>query len=215
MDGERQGNGEPKKLADRIFPPKYNFYHMLRAQAEETAAGVKELLDWLKAGAMDPPDKLSAIEMHADDLRHELEFRLQEAFSTPFDRQDIYSISRQMDQIINFSLSTAVEMRAFGVKPDEAIMTMADSLWHGALQLATAVEIMHRESNRAPGLIREMRKRAHEIEDTYINSMAQVLSQNDAILALKKREVYHHLLDAGRNMNTTVNILHRIIVTLP
>jgi hypothetical protein len=30
--------------------------------------------------------------------------------------------------------------------------------------------------------------------------------------SLKKREIYHHLRDAGRNLSITVDILHRIVV---
>jgi len=41
-------------------------------------------------------------------MRHLMEDRLINSFSTPFDRQHIYDLSRQMDYIQNFSEETAI-----------------------------------------------------------------------------------------------------------
>lgn len=204
-----------KPLIDRLFPPKYDFEGMLLQQAETTAAGVKELVNWLNAGAKEAPKRLEELEQKADDIRHGLERVLSEAFSTPFDRQDMYSISRQMDQVLNFSLSTAVEMRAFGVGPTSAIIKMSEALSQGASLLPMGVSMMRRDKDeKAADIIRQVRKCMHELENTYIQSMAELFGQKDAVLALKEREIYHHLRDAGRNLSVTVDILHRIIVEL-
>lgn len=203
-----------KKLGDRLFPPKYDFNGMLENQANETVNGIREFVEWLKQGASLPIDKITASELKADQIRHEMEQLLQEAFSTPFDRQDIYSISRQMDQVLNFSYSTAVEMTAFKVAPDPSISKMAQSLLEGVIVLASGVHMMHSAVRDAPDMIRQIRKHTHKIEDTYIESLAMVFQKDDAIMAMKKREIYHHLRDAGRSLNSTVDILHRIIVAL-
>jgi uncharacterized protein Yka (UPF0111/DUF47 family) len=203
-----------KKLGDRLFPPKYDFNGMLDNQANETIIGVRALVDWLKQGASTPIDNISSSEQRADKIRHEMEMLLQEAFSTPFDRQDIYSISRQMDQVLNFSYSTAVEMTAFKVAPDPAILSMAQSILEGVILMEKAVRMMQSTLKDVNSLIGDIRKHAHEIEDSYIESMSSLFLQGDAIMAIKKREIYHHLRDAGRNLNSTVDILHRIIMAM-
>ena len=202
------------KLGDKLFPPKYDFNGMLENQANETVIGVRELVDWLRKGGNLPIDKITTIELKADQIRHEMEHLLQEAFSTPFDRQDIFSISRQMDQVLNFSYSTALEMTAFKVAPDEAISRMAQSLLDGVIILENGVHMMQSTIRDAPGMIHQIRIHTHEIEDTYIESMALLFLQQDAIMAIKKREIYHHLRDAGRNLNSTVYIFHRIIMAM-
>ncbi len=202
------------KLGDRLFPTRYDFNGMLENQANETVNGLRELAEWLKQDNGAPIDKIAASEKKADQIRHEMEQLLQEAFSTPFDRQDIYSISRQMDQVLNFSLSTAIEMAAFKVEPDPAIRGMAHSLLEGMIVLVSGVHMMHSTVKDAPGMIREIRKHARDVEVTYVESMSLVFQKDDAITAMKKREVYHHLRDAARNLNSTVDILHRIIVAM-
>jgi uncharacterized protein len=211
---EEEKHVAKKKLGDRLFPPKYDFNAMLENQANETIIGVRALVDWLKEGANTPIDNISSSEQRADKIRHEMEMLLQEAFSTPFDRQDIYSISRQMDQVLNFSYSTAVEMTAFKVAPDSAILSMAQSLLEGVILMEKVVRMMQSTLKDVNSSIGGIRKHAHEIEDTYIESMSSLFLQDDAIMAIKKREIYHHLRDAGRNLNSTVDILHRIIVAM-
>lgn len=214
-ESSKKGNNEKRRgVLNMVFPTDYDFYGMLSKQADQTAVGVKTLISWLESGAASEPTDLIKEEIKGDELRLEMERLLQEAFSTPFDRQDIYTISRQMDHILNFSMSTAYEMRAFGVKPDVATMSMARSLLDGTELVARCISLLKDRPQEAEKLIRHVREFEHDIEKTYIRNMALVFGENDAIAAMKKREIYHHLKDAGRNMSITVDVLHRIIVGL-
>lgn len=207
-------NNERKRLIDRIFPPKYDFYGMLKDQADATSEGVKVLIDWLKANDHQEPKELISLEQKADELRHRMEDQLIRAFSTPFDRQEIYNISRQMDQILNFSMSTAIEMRAFGVETDKYIISMAENLCSGTQLISDAIRIMERSPEEAENIIRKIRKQEHEIDRFYIDAMNLLFGSREALDALRKREIYHHLKDAARNLSVTVDILHRIIVSV-
>ena len=64
----------------------------------------------------------------------------------------------------------------------------------------------------AINMIQEMRQAEHDIEIAYVASLAMLFSTADPIDAMKKREVYHHLKDAGRALSITIDILHRVIV---
>ncbi|HEY3419164.1 MAG TPA: DUF47 family protein [Methanomassiliicoccales archaeon] len=211
---ERLNKGKRRGVLNFMFPTDHDFYGMLGRQADQTAVGVKTLIAWLESGANSDPIDLVKEEDKGDQLRLEMEHQLQESFSTPFDRQDIYTISRQMDHILNYSLSTAYEMRAFGVKPDEATMSMARSLLNGSELVSRCVFLLKDNPMEASNLIRRLREYEHDIEKTYVRNMALVFANDDAIVAMKKREIYHHLKDAGRNMSITVDVLHRIIVGL-
>jgi hypothetical protein len=213
MDEQNAGHdASKKKLADRLFPPRHDFYKMLQDQGDQTVIAVKALVDWLKAGDLTDPHELVKIEQHADDIRHDMEAVLVESFSTPFDRQDIYSISRQMDYVVNWSLSTALEMKAFKIKPDAAMLGMAEALLRGVKFMAEAIRVMRSEPAKAGTYVPLMRKAEREIDETYVRALAQAFEEKDLRIPLKKREIYHHLRDAGRNLVATVDILHRIIV---
>jgi hypothetical protein len=117
-----------------------------------------------------------------------------------------------MDHILNFSLSTAYEMKAFRVKPDNATLTMARSLLKGMELMVDCIKTLKEDPSGAGDLVPKMREEERLIEKTYVQSMADVFANDEPIIAMKKREVYHHLRDAGRHMSITVDVLHRIIV---
>ncbi len=194
-----------------IFPPRYDFLGMLLSQATETRDGVRAFHAWLdKEDLLLEPDELIRIEQQADDLRLRTEDLLLEAFY----RQDIYSFSRQMDHILNYCLSTAHEMRAFGVLPDGTIRSMTTSLHQGTEMIVEAVRIMAKDPAATNKMIVRMRHTEHDIEKTYVACMAYQFTTDDPIETMKKREVYHHLKDAGRALSITIDILHRIVVEL-
>jgi uncharacterized protein Yka (UPF0111/DUF47 family) len=213
MNEQNAGHAPSKKrLGDRLFPPRHDFYKMLQDQADETVIAVKALVDWLKSGDLSEPLELIKIEQYADDIRHHMEHVLVESFSTPFDRQDIYSVSRQMDYVINWSLSTALEMKAFKIKPDAAMLGMAEALLRGVKLMSEAIRIMQSEPARAETFVPLMRKAEREINEIYVRALAEAFEEKDLRIPLKKREIYHHLRDAGRNLVATVDTLHSIIV---
>ena len=217
MERDQKGDeGEKKRgIFSSLFPQEHDFEGMLAEQAERTLDGVHTLVLWLNAGTQEEPRHLDEIEEEVDRFRHRMEDKLIQSFSTPFDRQDIYSLSRQMDYILNFSNETAQEMYAFGVAPDGPIREMGKALLLGTECVAQAVKIMGADKRRAEELIHEARGAMQDIEDEYIRSMATLFHTADAMAALRKREIYHHLRDAGRALRNTVDILHNALVGLP
>jgi hypothetical protein len=210
---EKAPQGEQRRgFLERIFPEEYDFEGMLVHQAERTLAGVRIFASWLERTPLSEPVHLNEIEEEVDELRYRLEESLHEAFSTPFDRQDIYSLSRQMDYILNFSRETATEMFAFGVEPDGHIRNMVVRLVHGTEQVCRAVRMISDDRLQVEQAIREARKDMRGIEADYISGMQELFRAGDPMAALRKREVYHHLRDAGRALRSTVDVLHKAVV---
>lgn len=208
-EGKDKGNGG---VFNKLFPPKYDFHGMLIEQAAEMSAGTGALLDWLKAGMLSEAGEITKRERSTDEMRHKMENYLMEAFSTPFDRREIYTIAHLMGQIMDFAVSTYLEMRAFGVHTDDAMLSMAGSLSRAAKLFSEAIKTAISDPENTEKLIRDIRKSEHEIENVYIDAMAELFKKGDAFDALRKREIYHHLKDAGRALSSTVDVLHRIVV---
>jgi hypothetical protein len=197
-----------------LFPREYDFHAMLAAQADRTVAGVRSFANWLETSPPANPVHLEEIENEVDHMRHTMEEKLISSFSTPFDRQDIYSISRQMDYILNFSKETAKEMYAFGVLPDPYIHAMTGYLLSGTECIARGVRALEGDKVRVEEEIRHARDAYNALEDRYILGMAVLLKTSDAMQAIRTREIYHHLRDAGRAMRNTLDILHNAVIDL-
>jgi uncharacterized protein len=208
---------EPKEkqgLFASVFPREYDFEGMLAEQSGRTTAGVQAFIDWLKVTPLTSPAGLEQVEIEVDHMRHDLEDKLINSFSTPFDRQDIYSISRQMDYILNYSKETAKEMYAFSVEPDRHIHAMARLLLAGTECIGRGIPLISTDKAGVEEEIRHARDAYNELEEVYIAGMAELLKTSDAMNAIRTREIYHHLRDAGRAMRDTLDILHNAVIDL-
>ncbi|MBP2132956.1 uncharacterized protein Yka (UPF0111/DUF47 family) [Methanomicrobium sp. W14] len=203
-----------KSVFNSIFPREYDFEEMLYIQAQKTLSGVECFIKWLKKSPQEKPSNLEKIALEVDSMRYDMEEKLINAFSTPFDRQDIYSLSRNMDYILNYSTETAKEIYAFGVVPDEYILKMADALFKGTKCMEEGVRIIRTDKNDVERKIREARSHMHAIEDFYITGMSETFNNSDAIYAMKKREVNYHIRDAGWALRKTVDVMHKAVVGL-
>jgi hypothetical protein len=210
-------NPQPEKkknLFSAFFPREYDFESMLAHQSDWTVSGVKAFVLWLETRPLSNPHELERIENEVDIMRYDLEDKLIRSFSTPFDRQDIYSISRQMDYILNFSKETAKEMVAFGVQADKTILAMARSLLSGTECISRGIRNLNSDKDAVEEEIRHARDAYHMMEEEYINGMTELFRTHDAMNALRTREIYHHLRDAGRAMRDTLDILHNAVIDL-
>ena len=203
-----------KRLRGVFFPRDYDFLGMLAEQAAQTLVGVETLVEWLNATEVTEPETLARLEQEVDETRHEFEECLTTAFSTPFDRQDMYTLSRRIDYILNYSYETAAEMFAFHVSPDRSIHEMARALLMGTGHLAEGVRFMRSDHRQAITEIREARRAVEIIDEQYISGMAELLNSDDPMRAMRKREIYHHLRDGGRALRNSIDILHKIVVGL-
>jgi uncharacterized protein Yka (UPF0111/DUF47 family) len=200
---------ERKGLLDGLFPPKYDFHDMLVEQAEMIVKGVELLISAMRGERDQHLKTLWELDQRIDHFRHDMERKLGNAFSTPFDRQDIYSLSRQMDEVMNFTHSTLREMEVFEVRPDQCMLDMTEHLLIGTRDVLEAVKVLGRGLERTDQLIKLMREEEICIEETYILGMKDLFLLPDHIMVLKKREIYHHLKDSGRALGATADILHR------
>jgi len=203
---------DKRNIFDRFFPAKYDFYGMLNKQAEFNMLGVAALHKWLSSRAENEKQEILRYVKEADEVRLDMESKLIEAFTTPFDREDIYSISVEMDKVIEFAKSTLESMEAYEVEPDGVIINMVEKLKEGTDFLFESLTILEDNPLKSQQNIIKMREAHVEVERLYREGMAEVFKCNDPMHALRQREIYHHIKDASANLEYTVDIFHRIVV---
>lgn len=203
-----------KNLIDRIFPVKYDFYKMLEKQAEINSLGMTALYQWLSSENALQAEALVKYVDEADVVRMEMEKNLVEAFSTPFDRADIYSISVGMDKVIEYAKSTLLSMQGYEVKANDTIIKLVWQLKVGTDLFSNSIALLKENPNAAEKDIPKIRETHLSIEKIYREAMAIVFKSEDPMNALKQREVYHHIKDASSHLDDAVDSLHRIVVRI-
>ncbi len=199
---------------ESLFPLERDFYKMISDQAEATADGVKKLLNWLTSRSAEDYQLLFKQVAEADQIRFTMEANLIEAFATPFDRQDIYSLSVEMARIVEYTKSTLYEMEAFAIDRDQVITDMVQQLHTGTAGLAAAIKSLQANPLQTNTQIIDIRKVQAAIEEQYRTGMAALFRSADIIKAMKYREVYHHIKDAAVHLGYTTDALHKIVVRL-
>lgn len=201
-------------LFDRIFPKKYDFYSMLLEQSKTNYKVIHALEKWIKDKNEADYNDVFIKKNEADKIRFKLERDLVEAFTTPFDRQDLYSISVEMNKIIDCSKSILKTIKALNIEVDPTIIAMSSLLSQGALELSEAILVLESNPSESQNKIENIRLSQNSMEEIYISGIAQLFSKNDAIVILRYREVYNYLREAAVLLGDTVDIYHRICVRM-
>lgn len=95
----------------RIFPREESFFDLFEAAADNLAEAARLLLDMVE-DFVDPEMKakrLNDSEHEGDRLTHAILSRLNSTFITPFDREDIYALASNLDDVVD-SLEAAADM---------------------------------------------------------------------------------------------------------
>jgi uncharacterized protein len=87
----------------RIFPHDESFFDLFEAAADNMAESAR-LLEELLEDFVDPELKAKQLvecEHEGDHLTHAILTRLNSTFITPFDREDIYALAAQLDDVVD------------------------------------------------------------------------------------------------------------------
>ena len=112
------------------------FHNLIAQQASLTVAGLALLCKYVEAQSPEVAEELSLKEKEADEVRRILIDELNPTFNTPFDRQDIFSLSRTIDDVLDYAYSTVDEMEVLNVKTTKYIQRIASLLKDAAYEIS-------------------------------------------------------------------------------
>lgn len=194
------------------FHKRFDFYEMLLAQARKSEEGLKLLCDFVQQPSEALGQRVEAVENEADELRRILIEALNRTFVTPFDREDIFALSRTIDDVIDYAKSTVEEMMLFQVQTNEHLKKMAEALYAAAQHITQAVEGLRHMPNGIQGHIIRAKKSENLMEHLYREALAELFKTSDVMAVLKLREIYRHLSNAADRGDEAADILSDILV---
>lgn len=201
----------------KIFKKRRNiFLQRIQEQTNLTLEGVDLLLAYMNNPDTKIADQLTAKEKEADEARRLLIDELNRTFITPFDREDIFALSRAIDDILDYAYSTMTEIVIFKVKPTEYMVQICTLLKELTFEMLKAVECLQDH----PGVTAEHANRAkkveNKIENVYREALANMFKDTEdlkgVVKAMKMREVYRHLSNAADRSDEAANVLADIVV---
>jgi predicted phosphate transport protein (TIGR00153 family) len=203
----------------RIFKKRQNvFLKLIHEQASLTLDGLEALKTFMLSSDPVASALLSSKEKEADEARRILIDELNKTFITPFDREDIFSLSRTIDDVLDYAYSTVSEMEILKVEPTNFMQQMASILRDAAYELLMAVDRLEDH----PGVANDHAQRAksleNRVEELYRAALADLFGGAEdiqhVIKMLKSREVYRHLSNAADRGDEAANVIADIIVKI-
>ena len=162
--------------------------------------------------------RVSHAEKEADELRRILVDELNRTFVTPMDREDIFALSRAIDDILDYGDSTVEEMVILDVSPNEHLHRMASLLKDAATEIHLAT--LRLEDHPSVAYEHAMRAKALEnrVETIYREALADLFEGpatcEHIIEMLKLRELYRHLSNSADRGDEAANVITDIVVKM-
>jgi len=194
------------------------FFDLFVDTAEDTCKAAK-MLNELMENYVDVNNKIRAIEElehKCDGHVHKMMEHLNRSFITPIDREDIYLIAKEIDNITDYIESTAHRFRMFNVAD---IKEDAKKLSRLIIQCTDELACVMSELKRmkTSKILKEKIIEVNRIEDEADNifrSAVQNLfvSETNAIEVLKWKEIYEYLENTLDACEDVANIVEGVVM---
>ncbi|MDX2144046.1 MAG: DUF47 family protein [Rhodospirillaceae bacterium] len=203
-----------RRILDRVFPPVPDFFALLADQCLHVGTTVNRMVEYMESGDPEVGEMIRKDEHEADAVKVRNIHILNEAFSTPIDREDIYRSIMDLDEIINYCKSTVNEMEALALKPDKHTLEFSMRLKEGVDALVAGFSKLKSNPRGAELDANTTRKAERAVERIYRRAIADLFQGTDFIDMFKRREIYRHMSNAADRMAHCANTLHDIVVKI-
>lgn len=189
------------------------FFTQMTSKIEEAAKILVEML------STDDPDRtqftkrIKTVEHACDDLMHQITIKLNKSFITPFDREDIYTLSVALDDICDYIDAAARAMVMYDIRhSNEFIKQLAEIIHELSWQVHGAVSMLNKP-NDINRYIVEIHRLENEADEVYFNAIAELFKNtSDPIEVIKHKELYEILESATDLCEGAANIIESIVL---
>jgi predicted phosphate transport protein (TIGR00153 family) len=186
-------------MSFRLLPKDVRFFDLFVADGENLQAAATKLRDMIES--YDRLDErvaeIQALEKRGDDIDREINQRLEDAFITPFDREDIHDLTIQLDDVVDGIQATAETLVIYAIdRPTDEARQLARILADQADALVSAL----RKLDGLKDLDADLTK-VHDLEhqaDTLSRAAVARLFRDgaDPLHVIKWRDLYRELENA-------------------
>jgi uncharacterized protein Yka (UPF0111/DUF47 family) len=150
-------------------------------------------------------------EHRADATKRELWMALRESFSPPLDAEDLYTLSADLDEVLNAAKDLTRAMEVMAMQPDVPTHEMVVQLAEAVSYLAAAFGRLGGDDD-ATELADAAIKRTRRVEHTYRGAMSALLQVDDLREVMGRREGYRRLSRIGDFVHTVAERIWNAVV---
>ena len=183
----------------------------LLSQADITVAGAMAFRSWAR-GDLAQEQQVRECEHRADQIRRQLSTELRQAFSTPVDQEDLFTLSERLDVVLNGLKNIVREADSLAVEPDAHLAVMAGDIAAGVQHLRNAIEHLAKGKDLATQEADGAISRERRLEKTYRGAMQGLLGVQDLREVAARGELYRRTLDIGERLTRVADRIWYAVV---
>ncbi|MBP6070720.1 MAG: DUF47 family protein [Candidatus Accumulibacter sp.] len=205
-----------RRILHRVFPKVPNFFALLAEQSAQVGLSAALLVDYMGSGSPDVAKRVIDAEHEGDRLKVRNLTLLNEAFSTPIDREDLHRAIINLDEIINSCKTVVAEMDAnvLALKADKYCLEMAVYLKDGAEAVAAGYGRLGTDPKLGRADAEKSDKAVRNLTRCHRRALAELFNDTDFQNIFRRKEIYNQLLSAGSRLNVCNSTLLDIVVKL-
>lgn len=179
-----------------FIPKEFNFFDLFEKQIDCAVEAAVHFKDLVSKGVVDDEAlrKIKDLEHKGDDAAHLIIDRLDKSFITPFDREDIHALAKELDDIVDMINTIINRLKVYKVTGvDKHLVEFAGLIEESVRAVAVAVKWMRnmKHSKSVATACVEV-NRLENIGDDLRDAVLAELFENekDPIKVIKMKEIY-------------------------
>jgi uncharacterized protein len=198
----------------RLIPRDEKFYDLFIKDGDNLLEAARQLE--VMIGSYDRLDEriaeIQALEKRGDEIDAEIAIRLERAFITPFDRQDIHELMTHLDDVVDGIQASAETFLIYGIeRPDDEVRRMVGILAAQAAQLNEALNKLERGKGLTTHLatVHELEHEADGLSRAAIGRLFK--GDRDPLEVIKLRDLYRELEETIDAAEDAAEVIERIL----
>lgn len=161
--------------------------------------------------------ELICLEQTGDKVTEQIIDKLNETFMTPFDREDIYALARELDEILDSVCSTVEKMVIYKTgKPDEKFREMVDVFVRATAKVKESVNYLRKMKHNTVKIMDicyDIKQFESQGDKIYRLGVAELFDCcHDAISVIKWKEVFEQMETALDRCEKIAKVIRGVVV---
>lgn len=180
----------------RFFPKTFNFFDLFEKQIGHGVRAAQLFREIVNQGSVteDALSKMATIEHQGDEVAHSIIDQLNKTFITPFDREDIHALVKQLDDITDMVNNIVNRLRVYNISTvDKNLVDFANVIDQSVQAVARAIGALRNTKNHQ--VVFEACVEVNRLENVGDKMRDQALSElfasaRDPISVIKWKDIY-------------------------
>jgi uncharacterized protein len=186
-------------MSFRLLPKDVRFFDLFIADGENLQAAAGKLRDMIESYDRldDRVTEIQALEKRGDEIDREINQRLEDAFITPFDREDIHELKVRLDDVVDGIQATAETLVIYGIRqPTDEARTLSRILADQSDSLLSALRKLDglKDLDVDLGRVHDLEHQADALSRAAVAKL--FAGSPDPLDVIKWRDLYRELENA-------------------